>query len=232
MSPGPRLWPVLLLASVANLGAAEPNWETLRGARLVPHPSNDGDSFRVAHGGKEFIFRLCYVDAAEDASHANLTQRLADQQRYWLIDRTRLFQIADEATRFVGEALQKPFTLHTAWEDARGQSPRGRYFAVVTTADGRDLADLLVEAGLVRIYGYMPRHPDGRDGTRVMADLRKLEAQALARKSGAWRWSPRRRPPARAPVGVTTPGASTDPTPRPTPRSSPRRSPADSLPAY
>ena len=54
------------------------------------------------------------------------------------------------------------------------------------TADGRDLAELLVTAGLARIYGTRTPLPDGRDSRTYLAHLAELEAQAKAAQRGAW----------------------------------------------
>ncbi len=40
-------------------------WTKLQGCTLLANPSNDGDSFHVRHDGKEYIFRLYFVDAPE-----------------------------------------------------------------------------------------------------------------------------------------------------------------------
>ena len=61
-----------------------------------------------------------------------------------------------------------------------------RYYAIVVTADGRDLNELLVSAGLARIYGTRTPLPDGRDSRTYLVHLRELETQAKAARRGAW----------------------------------------------
>ncbi len=62
-------------------------------------------------------------------------------------------EIGHEASEFTKRALGKPFTIYTRWRRALGRSAIWRYYAIVVTADGRDLNELLVSAGLARIYG-------------------------------------------------------------------------------
>ena len=61
-----------------------------------------------------------------------------------------------------------------------------RYYALVFTADGSDLAELLVRNGLARIYGTRTRLPDGRDSRTFLAHLSELEAQAKTARRGGW----------------------------------------------
>jgi endonuclease YncB( thermonuclease family) len=87
---------------------------------------------------------------------------------------------------FTKQALAKPFTIQTRWRLALGCSTLPRYYAIVLTADGRDLNELLVSAGLARIYGTRTPLPDGRDSREYLAHLRELENGAKAAKRGAW----------------------------------------------
>ena len=41
------------------------DWIVLENCRLIVNPANDGDSFHVSVGEKEYIFRLYLVDAPE-----------------------------------------------------------------------------------------------------------------------------------------------------------------------
>jgi endonuclease YncB( thermonuclease family) len=61
-----------------------------------------------------------------------------------------------------------------------------RYYAIVLTADGRDLNELLVSAGLARIYGTQTPLPDGRDSRTYLVELRALESKAKMAKRGGW----------------------------------------------
>ncbi len=76
---------------------------------------------------------------------------------------------------FTARVLARPFTIHTRWRKVFGPQ---RYYACVFTADGADLAELLVQRGLARIYGTRTPLPDGRSSRTYFAHLRKLEAEA------------------------------------------------------
>ncbi|MEP6637118.1 MAG: thermonuclease family protein [Acidobacteriota bacterium] len=79
--------------------------------------------------------------------------------------------------------LAKPFTIYTRWRAVFGPS---RWYAIVITADGHDLNDLLVSAGLARVYGTRTPLPDGRDSRTYRTHLDELENQAKAAKRGGW----------------------------------------------
>ena len=72
------------------------------------------------------------------------------------------------------------------WPRALGRSANWRYYAIVVTADGHDLNELLVSNGLARIYGTRTPLPDGRDSRTYLAHLHELENEARAAKRGAW----------------------------------------------
>lgn len=179
----------LSFAFLSAAGAADAlgPWITLENCRLVEHQGNDGDSFHVRQGGKEYIFRLHYVDTPE-LKEMKLTERTTDQAKYFGIYKRDLYLLAPQAEAFSKEKLSGPFKVQTRWEDAEGQSALSRYYAVVT-AQGRDLAELLVENGLARINGYPSPHPDGRSGQEVKASLKKLETKAKEDRLGAWAYS-------------------------------------------
>ncbi len=65
-----RSWSIfvvaVLLASAAKIYAgAKKEWVTLSDCQYLDAADNDGDSFRVRAGDKEFTARLYYVDAPE-----------------------------------------------------------------------------------------------------------------------------------------------------------------------
>jgi len=49
---------------------------------------------------------------------------------------------------------------------------------MIVTADGKDLNELLVNNGLVRIYGTRTPLPDGRDSREYLARLAEFEMKA------------------------------------------------------
>jgi len=200
-------------------------WVTLSGCRLVPNTYNDGDSFHVMHGGKEYLFRLCYVDTPETSIHKELVDRTSDQAKYWKILKRDLYMLADEASAFTAAQLAGSFTVMTQWEDARGASQMPRYFAVVRTAGGRDLAEELVANGLARVYGFTPPLPGGKSPEEFRRTLKDLEATAKAREAGAWAYSKgsSKKPSKPSPAGKEKP--------RPSPTPANTRS-VDSIPVY
>jgi competence ComEA-like helix-hairpin-helix protein len=86
----------------------------------------------------------------------------------------------------VEELLDGQFTVHTGWADGRGSAKFKRYYGFVTTSDGRDLAEVLVEAGLARAYGVYRRGPNGTSAAASRERLRDLELQAAVRRAGVW----------------------------------------------
>ena len=95
-------------------------------------------------------------------------------------------QIGREASEFTKHALTKPFTIYTRWRRALGRSAIWRYYAIVITSDGHDLNELLVSAGLARIYGTRTPLPGGRDSREYLAHLHALENEAKTAKRGGW----------------------------------------------
>ena len=89
-----------------------------------------------------------------------------------------------DAKVFTARVLQKPFAIYTRWRPVFGPT---RYYAMVVTGDGDDLAKLLVRNGLARIYGTRTPLPDGRTSRQYLArmsdlnDRQKLLASALDR---------------------------------------------------
>lgn len=143
----------------------------------------DGDSFHVLHGDKEYVFRLYFVDAPE--TDRELQDRIAEQAAYFGLSEMRITRLGRKAARFTEQTLKNPFTVYTQWEDAQGSSELPRYYAVVKVGSD-DLAELLVENGLARVYGAATPLPDGTSVDTFFQRLRQLEARAKRRKAGAW----------------------------------------------
>lgn len=179
------LWLVFPLAAWAQ------QLQKIQPCTLVGTEWADGDSFAVRlPDGKQQTVRLYGVDCIEmhvqgDDSNA---RRLRDQRRY--------FGIADILTaKSVGQAareetfrhLKKPFTIHTAFSDGRGDGRYSRVYVFVETADGKNLSELLVSAGLARAFGVVRQLPNGTPGDEWMAELKDLELTAARAGSGAWK---------------------------------------------
>ena len=178
-------WCAGLAAVAAALGAhaAPAKWQRLNNCRLAAGKYMDGDSFHVVHGNKEYIFRLYFVDAPE--TDRSLDERIAEQAAYWEISETRVMRVGRSAARFTERILKNGFNVYTQWEDAGGSSELPRYYGVVK-AGNDDLAELLVEQGLARVYGATTPLPDGTSIDTFFQRLRQLEARAKRRKAGGW----------------------------------------------
>jgi endonuclease YncB( thermonuclease family) len=175
---------VPLLAFAQHAPPARP-FQRFDGCIYKPQRWNDGDSFHVIlPDQKEVIFRLYFVDTPE--GERVYADRIAEQAAYFGITPDAAIQIGREASEFTKQALTKPFTIYTRWRRALGRSAIWRYYALVVTADARDLNELLVSAGLARIYGTRTPLRDGRDSRTYLAHLRELETQAKAARRGAW----------------------------------------------
>ena len=170
-----------LLALPFARGAAP--WEVLEGCTLVSSTSNDGDSFHVRHGEKEYIFRLYFVDAPEE--DRSFPQRNREQAAYFGIDETEISEIGRRARERTAQLLAEPFTVHTRWHSAQGRSRIPRHYAFVT-AGGKDVAEEMIRAGLARVYGVRATTPAGEKSTDYRARLLKLEDEARLLRQGAW----------------------------------------------
>lgn len=73
-------------------------WDRLSGCKLLPNRSNDGDSFHVEHEGREYIFRLYFVDCPE--SSMQVPERVAAQAKDFGVSEEEVLDTGDEATVF------------------------------------------------------------------------------------------------------------------------------------
>src|SRR5437764_7853931 len=175
----------ILWAAVVDVGARveSEDWIVLENCRLIPNPANDGDSFHVSVGEKEYIFRLYVVDAPE--TDEMVPRRLVDQAKYFGITVPQAIEVGRAAKEFTREKLSAPFTVFTHMSDAMGQSRIERFYGYVETKEG-DLGEQLVRNGLARIYGFKAA-PPGIRSSRVEAEkLQQFENQARQEKIGAW----------------------------------------------
>jgi hypothetical protein len=62
-------------------------------------------------------------------------------------------EMGKRAAAFTRSVLSRPFKVTTKGQDAMGASQLKREYAFVETADGEDLAELLISRGLARSYG-------------------------------------------------------------------------------
>ncbi len=144
----------------------------------------DGDSFYIRHDNKNIIIRLYYVDAPE--SDTQFEDRNKDQADYFGISPTQVVPLGKKGTQFARKALSgKKFTVWTRWEDALGSSQQKRFFGVVQIGK-EDLGEMLVAAGLARVYGASTVLPDGTTIDQQFSRLRQLERRAKAKRMGGW----------------------------------------------
>jgi competence ComEA-like helix-hairpin-helix protein len=156
--------------------------------QLVKNPANDGDSFLVEANRKSFHVRLYFVDCPETSiAFKSDAQRVREQTRYFgLSDAKRTIHFGKEAKTFVDHVLAKPFTLYTNFASALGRSSKGRVYGFITTADGNDLASLLVKNGFARIHGKGRKTPDGVSPNEMVERLRDIEMSAMLKRVGIW----------------------------------------------
>ncbi len=185
----------LLLLALLPAPAAERPLQLLPQCRFLPTDWADGDSFRVqTPDGTQYTVRLYGADCLE--SHANDetdARRLREQRRYFGIASGSPAASTELAQSFgrlaaaeTARALRQPFSLHTAFADARGNSKFQRIYAFVTTQGGQDLAELLVRQGLARSFGVSRQTPDGSSQNAYRDSLRDLELRAAKLGLGIW----------------------------------------------
>ena len=169
--------PVLVWATVAPVAARDQSkeWIVLRDCQFIPNPANDGDSFHVIAGGREYLFRLYFVDAPE--TDEMTPRRLVEQAKYFSITVPQTIEAGRAAKEFTRQKLAEPFTVVTHMSDAMGQSRLERFYAFVETKEG-DLGEQLVRNGLARSYGFKAT-PPGLQSSRIEIErLQQFETEA------------------------------------------------------
>ena len=158
-------------------------WLRLTDCQYVDAKENDGDSFRVRAGEKEFTARLYYVDAPE----TNLRQgeRTREQSVHFGITLDETMKAGVKAKERVREVLKEPFVIWTRWATAGGRGRESRYYVIIAI-DQKSLAEILVSEGLARTKGVAPNLPTGEKARDYMQGLESLEAQARTNRVGAW----------------------------------------------
>src|SRR5215471_9041901 len=186
-----RVGPTALIAVILVWGASvdlcardqSKDWIVLKDCRLIPNPANDGDSFHVSAGNKEYLFRLYLVDAPE--TDEMTPRRLVEQAKYFNITVPEAIEVGRAAKDFTQEKLSQPFTVFTHMSDAMGQSRLERFYAFVETKEG-DLGEHLVRNGLARSYGFKTA-PPGLTSSRIEVEkLQQFEDEAKRDKIGGW----------------------------------------------
>ena len=184
-----------------GFGAAADDLQQLDHCTYIPASWADGDSFLVrGPDGKEFTLRLYAVDCIEwhvkDTSDA---RRLQEQRRWFGIaggeaDSRSSIALARSQGEAAGKAVarwlqQQPFTVHTAFADARGDGKHKRVYGYITLSSGRDLGAELVRAGLARSFGVRRARPDGESADDYRERLDDLQLLAAKAGRGVWRYT-------------------------------------------
>jgi len=176
---------VVLSIATVDVSARDQSkdWIVLKDCRLIPNPANDGDSFHVSAGEKEYLFRLYLVDAPE--TDEMTPRRLIEQAKYFSITVPQAIEVGRAAKDFTQAKLSEPFTVFTHMSDAMGQSRLERFYAFVETKEG-DLGEQLVRNGLARSYGFKTAPPRLTSSRIEVEKLQQLEDEAKREKIGAW----------------------------------------------
>jgi competence ComEA-like helix-hairpin-helix protein len=174
----------LVCAVPIDAGARESkDWIVLENCRFILNPADDGDSFHVSVGTKEYIFRLYMVDAPE--TDALTPGRLVEQAKYFGITVPQAIEVGEAAKEFTRQKLSEPFTVFTRMSDAMGRSKIERFYAFVQTKEG-DLGEQLVRNGLARNYGYKAVPPGLKNSRSEVEKLQQFEDEARQEKIGGW----------------------------------------------
>lgn len=167
-----------------------PGWEKLEGCRYVAGPHSDGDSVETLYQGRKYVFRLYFVDCIE--KNPDSRERRAEQARSFGItgpdQETTAIRLGRQAQTLTRQWLERPFTVYTRWEKVSPGTSNPAFRAFIETADGQDVAGLLVDEGLaiIRRGRSISDHPAGRVGEEIRADLVNREAIARQAGKGAW----------------------------------------------
>jgi len=164
-------------------GARADDWVEFDGCRLAPNESNDGDSFHVMHKGREYVFRLYFVDSPETSEL--IPSRVREQAEAFEATNEEVLEAGKEASDFTKKLLRKDFRVMTRWEDARGMTKGGRHYAFIETSEGEDLGELLVAAGWARSYG-MKAATRSRPAAQWEQRYDRLEKKARRAGAGIW----------------------------------------------
>ena len=188
--PGPWFQRLCLvfLAGAALHGADSPalqrDWQTRTNATLVAGAFNDADSFKVRLGEEIFVFRLAYVDAIE--ANDRFLERNREQAEHFGVPPERIPEAGRAASADARRLLTQPFTVQTRWANALGSGRKPRFYAIVTTADGRDLGEELIRLGWARPKGLGMNRPDGTRNGIYRRHLVGLETAAKRAGTGLW----------------------------------------------
>ena len=170
---------------------------TFKDCRLTTTQWADGDSFEVLFkDGTRHTLRLYGADCIEkQVSNTTDARRLRAQRRYFGISKhggsheasiARAKALGSHAWEAVQLLLKQPFTVTTAFADARGDGRFKRVYAFVETSTGQDLASLLVARGFARAFGVCRRRSENISADEYRERLKDLELKAATAETGTW----------------------------------------------
>lgn len=178
------IFAILPLTSIAKQEKKDlgDGWEELTNCKLIKTEGNDGDSFHVEHGGKEYVFRLYLADCPE--TDIQKLGRNMEQMVDFGAPLEKIIIAGKLASILSDEILSKPFKILTKWEDAMGQSKLGRSYAFVETSKGEDFGEILVTHGLARSHGRNTSAPQISQNLQEKYD--RIAERAQRQGLGAW----------------------------------------------
>lgn len=169
---------------VRDEASPEGRWEALTNCVLLTNSLVDGDSFHMQHKGREYVFRLYFVEAPE--KDVTLKDRIQDQAAYFGVSTEAIPEAGTVAARFTRDKLTGTnFTVITRWQNAMGRSSLARFYCIVEVGS-ENLAEQLVASGLARINGLRANWPGGSRSTAFINNLKNLELTAREQKLGLW----------------------------------------------
>jgi endonuclease YncB( thermonuclease family) len=189
LPPAPKTAPPKPVAASNATVTKVKGYDRLEGCRLVDHRDNDGDSFHVRHGNREFELRLYYVDTPEkylSDRYEDQRRRVAEQGRdFGGLSPEQTVEIGKAAKLYTARLLEgRDFTVYTKWESVYNSE---RVYAFVELPGGDEfLSEELVEKGLGRIHTKGESTPKGQSYRQFKSHLESLERAAQEAGRGAW----------------------------------------------
>ena len=179
---------IILVAVVtgfhASDGAAKAKkWEKLPACKYVEDKNNDGDSFRVKCGEKDFVLRLYFVDAPE--TNLREAERTRLQSEHFGVSLDETMKAGVQATAVAHDTMKGSFDVWTKWTKGGGRGKDGRYLGLVE-ADGKSLVEILVNGGRARVFGSRAVLPNGEKSKDYISRLAAMESEARKQRLGVW----------------------------------------------
>lgn len=166
-----------------GVAGTKKKWEKLTACQYIEDKNNDGDSFRVECGEKNFVLRLYFVDAPE--TNMRDAERTHLQSEHFGISLDDTMKAGVKATELARDTLKAPFEVWTKQSSGGGRGKEVRYYGLVEV-NGKSLVELLVSSGLARVVGQVTPLPNGEKSSAYKKRLFELENEAKKHRLGAW----------------------------------------------